>query len=144
MSAMAEMDFEYAIKMDVRNNPIVREIDRTRQRELWRSVLISVGLVAVILFSLWQRLSVLRVGADIEQMQRDLQEAREVNRQLRLDVEQLSAPARIEALASAPPLRMVRPAGGDTRILVRATVARPPAGSVVARQPGASSPEERP
>ena len=32
------MDFEYAIKMDVRNNPIVREIDRSRQRELWRSV----------------------------------------------------------------------------------------------------------
>ena len=28
--------FEYAIKKDIRNNAIVREIDRSRQRELWR------------------------------------------------------------------------------------------------------------
>ena len=27
--------FEYAIKKDVRNNPIVREVDERRQRELW-------------------------------------------------------------------------------------------------------------
>ena len=27
--------FEYAIKKDVRNNPIVREVDEARQRELW-------------------------------------------------------------------------------------------------------------
>ena len=30
--------FEYAIKKDVRNNPIVREVDEARQRELWKSV----------------------------------------------------------------------------------------------------------
>ena len=31
---MAE-PFEYAIRKDVRNNPIVREVDQERQRELW-------------------------------------------------------------------------------------------------------------
>ena len=31
------MDFEHAIKMDVRNNPIVRELDQARQRELYSS-----------------------------------------------------------------------------------------------------------
>ena len=56
------MDFEYAIKMDVRNNPIVREIDESRQRELWRWVAIGVCLVVVVLFSLWQRFTVMRVG----------------------------------------------------------------------------------
>ena len=30
--------FEYAIKKDVRNSAIVREIDEERQRELWTSV----------------------------------------------------------------------------------------------------------
>ena len=32
-------DFEYAIKKDVRNNPIVREVDEARQRQLcmWRN-----------------------------------------------------------------------------------------------------------
>ena len=42
---MAET-FEYAIKKDVRNNPIVREVDRDRHREMWRSTLIGVFLVA--------------------------------------------------------------------------------------------------
>ena len=30
--------FEYAIKKDVRNNAIVREVDEARQRDLWKSV----------------------------------------------------------------------------------------------------------
>ena len=42
--------FEYAIKKDVRNNPIVREVDRHRQREMWRSVGVGGLLVLVLLF----------------------------------------------------------------------------------------------
>ena len=34
---MIDMDFEYAIKKDVRNNPIVREVDEARHRQLWRT-----------------------------------------------------------------------------------------------------------
>ena len=52
---MNAMDFEYAIKKDVRNNPIVREVDEARQRALWRSTLIGGLLVAVVLFSVWQK-----------------------------------------------------------------------------------------
>jgi len=44
-------EFEYAIKKDVRNNPIVREVDRERHLEMWRSVAVGVFLVAVLLFS---------------------------------------------------------------------------------------------
>jgi cell division protein FtsL len=126
------MDFEYAIKMDVRNNPIVREIDESRQRELWRWVAIGVCLVIVVLFSLWQRFTVMRVGTEIEQMQRAVQEEREVNRQLRLDVETLSAPRRIARLAAARPLNMVMPDRASTLILERATVTQPPSSSMVA------------
>jgi hypothetical protein len=125
------MDFEYAIKMDVRNNPIVREIDETRQRELWRWMLVGVALVAVVLFSLWQRFSVMRIGADIERMQHALQEEREVSGQLRLEVETLSAPRRIERLAAGKPLYMVLPDRASTQILERATSAAPPPGAVV-------------
>ena len=39
------MDFEHAIKMDVRNNPIVRELDQARQRELWRWMVVGGALV---------------------------------------------------------------------------------------------------
>jgi len=126
------MDFEYAIKMDVRNNPIVREIDESRQRELWRWVAIGVCLVIVVLFSLWQRFTVMRVGTEIEQMERALQEEREVNRQLRLDVETLTAPRRIAKLAAARPLNMVMPDRASTLILERATVTQPPSSSMVA------------
>src|SRR5262249_4867252 len=89
-----EMDFGYATKMDVRNNPIVREIDRSRQRELWRSVAIGVGLVVVVLFSLWQRFAVIRTGTEIERMQHELQEEQVINRQLQLQNAQLSNPGR--------------------------------------------------
>jgi Cell division protein FtsL len=126
------MDFEYAIKMDVRNNPIVREIDESRQRELWRWVAIGVFLVIVVLFSLWQRFTVIRVGTEIEQMERSLQEEREVNRQLRLDVETQSASRRIARLAAGPPLNMVMPDQTNTLILERATVTQPPSSSMVA------------
>jgi cell division protein FtsL len=127
------MDFEYAIKMDVRNNPIVREVDEARQRELWRSLLIGSVLVAVVLFSLWQRFSVMRIGAEIERMQRELHEEREVNGQLRLEVETLSSPRRVERLASARPLSMELPDRKRTLVLERATTSTPPAGVVVRR-----------
>jgi hypothetical protein len=52
---MTAETFEYAIKKDVRNNPIVREIDRERNREMVRSVAIGVFLVAVLLFWAWQQ-----------------------------------------------------------------------------------------
>ena len=48
---MSGADFEYAIKKDIRNNPIVREVDERRQQEQWRSVALGVLFVAVLLFS---------------------------------------------------------------------------------------------
>jgi hypothetical protein len=112
------MDFEHAIKMDVRNNPIVRELDQARQRELWRWMLVGGALVGVILFSLWQRFSVMRVATQIESTERELGQARELQRRLRLDVERLSAPRRIEQLALRA--RMVHADRATTRIIVRA------------------------
>ena len=61
--------FEYAIKKDVRNNPIVREIDRERNREFVRSVAIGVFLVSVLLFWAWQQFELRRNGYRLEQMQ---------------------------------------------------------------------------
>ena len=115
------MDFEHAIKMDVRNNPIVRELDQARQRELWRWMLVGGALVGVILFSLWQRFSVMRVATQIESTERELAQARELQRRLRLDVERLSAPRRIEQLALRA--HMVRADRTTTRIIVRPAAA---------------------
>ena len=68
---MSRLDLEYDIKREIPNSPIVREIDRTRQRELWRSAAIGVCLVAVLLFSAWQHFELLRHGYEIEQMEQE-------------------------------------------------------------------------
>ena len=62
---------EYDFKRDIPNTPIVREIDRVRQRDLWRSGAVGVCLVSVLLFSAWQHFQLLRHGYDIEQMEQD-------------------------------------------------------------------------
>ena len=83
------LDFEYAIKKDVRNNPIVREIDEERQRQLWRIVGIgrAPGRGPAVL-----RLAALRAGPHGYQMssiQRERATEEEVNRHLRLEIETL-------------------------------------------------------
>ena len=125
--------FEYAIKKDVRNNPLVREMDEERQRELWKTVLITALLVLVFLFSAWQRTELLRHGYRIEQMQKDRAAEEEIGRQLRLEIESLKAPNRIESLATER-LHLVAPARGEAIVLERVVAPDPPAKSIVARR----------
>ena len=123
--------FEYAIRKDVRNNPIVREVDERRQRELWQSLTIGCLLVVVLLFSAWQHFELLRHGYRLEQMQRERTTEAEINRHLRLDIETLRAPQRIEKLATER-LGMVAPTAEDATVIERVVPAAPPAKSIVA------------
>jgi cell division protein FtsL len=123
--------FEYEIRKDVRNNQIVREVDEQRQRELWTSLGIFALLVSVLLFSAWQHFELLRHGYRIEQVQRDRADEDDINRHLRLELETLRAPQRIEKLAIER-LGMVAPGPADAVILERVTPAPPPARSLVA------------
>ena len=123
--------FEYAIRKDVRNNPIVREVDEQRQRELWQSAGVGVLLVLVLMFSAWQHFELLRNGYRLEQMQRDRAVEADVNRHLRLEIETLRAPQRIEKLA-VQQLGMIEPGPGDSVVLERVVAPQPPAASVVA------------
>jgi cell division protein FtsL len=129
---MAE-SFEYAIKKDVRNNPIVREVDQSRQRELWKSVSIAALLVLALLFSAWQHFELLRHGYELEEMQRLKAAEEETARQLRLEIETLKSPKRIEAVASTR-LHLVSPSREDAIVIERVLPAEPPAKSVVARR----------
>jgi cell division protein FtsL len=126
-------EFEYAIKKDVRNNPIVREVDRERHVEMWRSVGVGVFLVAVLLFSAWQHFELLRHGYRIEEMQKERSAEEEINRHLRLEIDTLRSPARIERLATQR-LGMVAPKAEDATVIERVTSTPPPPKSVVARR----------
>lgn len=123
--------FEYAIRKDVRNNPIVREVDERRQKELWQSVGIVIVLVLVLMFSAFQHFELLRHGYRLEQMQRQRAAEEEINRHLRLEIETLRAPQRIEKLATER-LGMVAPGPDEAVVLERVTQPEPPAKSVLA------------
>ena len=124
--------FEYAIKKDIRNNPIVREVDRDRHRAMWRTATLSVFLVGVLLFWAWQHFELLRHGYRVEQMQRERAAEAEVNRHLRLEIDTLKSPVRIERLATRR-LRMVAPDSGEASVIERVVPAPTPPSSTVAR-----------
>ena len=125
--------FEFAIKKDVRNNPIVREVDEARQIELGKSVGVAAFLVLVLLFSAWQHFELLRHGYQIEEMKRQRAAEEETGRRLRLEVDTLKSPKRIETVATEQ-LHLVTPSLDDAIVIERIVPADPPAASVVARR----------
>jgi cell division protein FtsL len=128
---MSGIDFEYAIKKDVRNNLIVREVDDERQRQVWRSLGIGGFLVIVILFSAWQHFELLQHGYKIQRMQQQRAAQEEINRHLRLEIETLRSPVRIERIATRD-LHLVAPGRDQAIVIERVTASAPPGKSIVA------------
>jgi cell division protein FtsL len=128
---MSGIDFEYAIKKDVRNNLIVREVDDERQRQVWRSLAIGGFLVIVILFSAWQHFELLQHGYKIQRMQQQRAAQEEINRHLRLEIETLRSPVRIERIATRD-LHLVAPGRDQAIVIERVTASAPPGKSIVA------------
>jgi cell division protein FtsL len=127
---MSGADFEYAIKKDVRNNPIVREVDEARQRQIRRSLWIGGLLVAVMLFSAWQNAALLQQGYQLQRLREQAAAEEAIKRRLLLEIEVLRAPQRIETLAKR--MKLVAPTRDQAIVLERVTPAVPPDKSVVA------------
>ena len=127
---MSGTDFEYAIKKDVRNNPIIREVDEARQRQIWRSLWIGGLLVAVLLFSVWQNVALVQHGYAIQRLQQQQADELAVNRQLTLQVEMLRSPERIEDMAKK--LKLIAPPADRAVVIERVTPTSPPGKSIVA------------
>ncbi len=128
---MSPRQVDYAVKKDVRNRSIVREVDETRQRELWQFLAVGGLLVAVLLFSAWQHFELLRHGYRVEQMEHDRAEEEEIHRHLRLEIETLRSPKRIEQIATEQ-LNLVAPTQEDAVVIERVTPGRPAGRDVVA------------
>lgn len=125
------IDVEYAIKKDVRNNPVVRGVDVQHRRELFRSLGVGVVVVSMVLFTLWQNNLLIDHGYKVQQMlgERAIEEAR--NRRLRLELESLRAPAVVEARAMKE-LGMVYPSPDQTMVIERVASSTSPT-AIVAR-----------
>src|SRR5689334_10715115 len=121
--------FEYAIRKDVRNNPIIREVDHARQQEQWKWVGVAAMLAAAALLWAWPHFGLLQYGYQLDPLQQRRAEEEATLRQLRLEIETLRSPQRIEALATGQ-LHLVTPARDEAIVIERVVPPEPPATSV--------------
>ena len=124
------IDLEYAVRKDIRNNPVVREVDLQQKREFNRLVWLVTLVVAMLLFSAWQHFELVNNGYKIERLRLEMAAEESFNRKVRLELEMQRRPQAVEAFA-VKQLRMVAPTSADTLIIER-TTASAPARSIIA------------
>jgi cell division protein FtsL len=99
------------------NTRLVTADDPVRRREMRRFSVAMMFLFAFTMVYVWQHLASIEVGYKVEAQKQQVEQMREVNRQLRLSEAQLSEPGRIDHIAKqlgldAPlPGQVVRPDG---------------------------------
>jgi cell division protein FtsL len=118
------IDVEYAIKKDIRNNPVVREIDGQQKREFLRVTCLAMLVLAMGLFAAWQHFRIVQNGYEVQKLEQARAAEEALNRQLRLDVETLRSPQRIERIALHD-LHMTPADAADTLVVERAITAAP-------------------
>jgi hypothetical protein len=126
------IDLEYAIKKDIRNNPVLREIDTRERREIRRMIWLSLVVVGLVLFAAWQHFEIVRAGYATEDLRAQIAQEEVDNRKLRLSFELLRSPQALERRAVRE-LGMAAPLPGDTMIIERVPAAAPYGGGVVAQ-----------
>jgi cell division protein FtsL len=114
------------------NSRIVKGDDLERRREM-RSFAVTMGMLfLLVMVYVWQHLSAIEIGYQIETQKQQVEQMREDNRQLRLTEAQLTDPGRIDQIArqlglDAPqPGQVVRPDGSDANGPVLAQTSAPP------------------
>ena len=112
------IDVEFAVRKDIRNNPVVREVDTRQKREFRSIVLLACLSVGLLLFSAWQHFEIVSHGYEIEKLRQAIAREDTVNRRLRLNVETLRAPQAIETRARQE-IGLVTPTDKDTIVIER-------------------------
>ena len=125
------IDVDYAIKKDIRNNPVLREFDAQQKREFRAIVSLACLSVALVLFSAWQHFENRRHSMSIQKLRVQRVHEETVNRQLRLNFETLRAPQDLENRARRE-LGLVPPGLRNTLVIERAR-ASTPSSSLVAQ-----------
>ena len=87
----------------------------------------------VLLFTVWQQFQLLQYGYRMELMQQQRAEEVEIHRHLRLEIEALRSPGRIERVATKE-LHMVAPGAADAAVIERVIEPAAPPRSVVVRR----------
>jgi hypothetical protein len=130
MQVRATDPMGFAIAHAVRNRPVAAEVDRGRQLEILRWLFLGAVLLAAALFDGWQRYGIVDYGFRLSEIKDELKAEELTGRQLRLDIESLNAPWRIEAMAGE--LNLVAPGQADAVVIERVVPPEPPPSSVIA------------
>ncbi|HEX7777619.1 MAG TPA: hypothetical protein VF424_00185, partial [Vicinamibacterales bacterium] len=80
------IDLEYAVRKDIRNNPVVREIDLQQKREFNRMIWLAAMIVGMLLFSAWQHFEIVNSGYKVERLRVEKAAEESFNRKLRLEL----------------------------------------------------------
>jgi cell division protein FtsL len=116
----------FTLTKAVRNEQLVRELDRKRHRELFRVALLGVVLTAAVIVYAWPHFELIRLGYRMEELRQRRDELVKEKHHLELQRATESDPARIESIAKNE-LGMVYP--GPEQILILEPVgAEPPSG----------------
>jgi len=98
---------------------------------LWRTAGIGAVLVVVLLFSAWQTFELVKHGYAVQRLERERADEEETNRHLRLEIESLRSPRRIEEMAKRD-LELVTPDKDHAIVIERVAPSAPPEKSIVA------------
>ena len=127
---MRDAGFEFAVRRDVRNTTIVREVDRERQWRLLRAAAVGVLFVALFTLNVHQHDTARQWTSKREEVLAAQKHEASRRRHLQLEVDAQSAPAVVAARAAE--LGMVAPGAESSVVVERVTSSPPPARSVVA------------
>ena len=126
------IDLEFAIKQDIRNNPVVREVDAVQRREFFRLLGGAAAVLITLLVVLWPRFSQQRQSYRLEDLRQAIEIEKEIYRKNTLELETLQRLPELERRAAA--LGMIVPSENNTVVLERvAPSPRPNRGIVAAR-----------
>jgi cell division protein FtsL len=115
------------------NSRIVKADDPERRREMRTFTAVMGLLFVLVMVYVWQHLSAIEVGYQIETQKQQVEQMREQNRQLRLSEAELTDPGRIDqvarqlGLAAPAPGQVVRPDGSASGVPVLAQATAPAA-----------------
>ncbi len=122
----------YQVRKDIRNRPY-RELDRAGDRRMLGSAALVLLVVALLMTSVWIRVSQRGVEKEIARLKADRVRLAAEERHWRAEIESLLAPQRIAALATGS-LHMVTPDAADVLVFERALTNPAPSSAVVAKR----------
>ena len=128
---MSSIDLEFAIKQDIRNNPVVREVDADQKREFLRVLLWAGVMVAMLMVALAPKFTSVTTGYRVEDLKEELAREDALYRRYRLELEQLLRPQLLEQRATSE-LGLIEPTEGDTLVIERVPPSAPPDRAIVA------------